>query len=77
MIGLTRPGLEPTIYRTQGEHANHYANDAVDLILLTSIVGGGIILYLGNFYDRWGESDFILKTSVIDVDSQISFWQLV
>jgi hypothetical protein len=21
---LTQPGLEPTIYRTRGEHANHY-----------------------------------------------------
>ena len=28
-IVLTRPGLEPTIYRTRGEHANHYATDAV------------------------------------------------
>jgi hypothetical protein len=23
--GFTCPGLEPTIYRTQGENANHYA----------------------------------------------------
>jgi hypothetical protein len=22
-LSLTRPGLEPTIYRTRGEHANH------------------------------------------------------
>jgi hypothetical protein len=29
VFGFTRPGLEPTIYRTQGEHANHYATDAV------------------------------------------------
>ena len=29
VFGLTRPGLEPTIYRTRGEHANHYATDAV------------------------------------------------
>ena len=29
VYGLTRPGLEPTIYRTRGEHANHYATDAV------------------------------------------------
>jgi hypothetical protein len=28
-IGLTPPGLEPTIYRTRGEHANHYTTDAV------------------------------------------------
>ena len=29
VFGSTRPGLEPTIYRTRGEHANHYATDAV------------------------------------------------
>ena len=26
---VTRPRLETTIYRTRGEHANHYATDAV------------------------------------------------
>ena len=29
VFGLTRPGLEPTIYRIRGEHANHYATDVV------------------------------------------------
>ena len=29
VFGLIRPGLEPTIYHTRGEHANHYAIDAV------------------------------------------------
>jgi hypothetical protein len=29
VLGLTRLRLEPTIYRTRGEHANHYATDAV------------------------------------------------
>ena len=29
VFGLTRPGLEPNIYRTWGEHANHYITDAV------------------------------------------------
>jgi hypothetical protein len=24
VFGLTRPGLEPTIYCTRGEHTNHY-----------------------------------------------------
>ena len=28
---LFRPLLEPTIYRTRDEHANHYATDAVSL----------------------------------------------
>ena len=27
VFGLTRTGLEPTLYRTLGEHANHYATD--------------------------------------------------
>ena len=29
VIGLTRPGLKSTIYDTRGEHANHYATNAV------------------------------------------------
>ena len=29
---MTRLGLEPTVYRTLGEYANHYATDAVDII---------------------------------------------
>ena len=29
VFGLTLSGLEPTTYRTRGEHANHYATDAV------------------------------------------------
>ena len=29
VFGLTRPGLEPMIYCTRGEPANHYATDAV------------------------------------------------
>ena len=29
VFGLTRPGLEPTIYHTRGEHANHYTTDVV------------------------------------------------
>ena len=29
VFGLTRPGVEPTIYHTRGEHANHYTTDAV------------------------------------------------
>ena len=28
VFGLTRPGLEPTIYYTRDEHTNHYATDA-------------------------------------------------
>jgi hypothetical protein len=27
VFGLTRSGLEPTIYHTRGEHANHYTID--------------------------------------------------
>ena len=29
VFGLTQPGLEHTIYRTRGEHANNYTTDVV------------------------------------------------
>jgi hypothetical protein len=29
VFGWSPLGLEPTIYRTRGEHANHFATDAV------------------------------------------------
>jgi hypothetical protein len=32
VFGLTRSGLKPTIYRTRGEHANHYSTDVVNLV---------------------------------------------
>ena len=31
VFGLTRPELEPTIYRSRGEQANHYTTEAVKL----------------------------------------------
>jgi hypothetical protein len=34
VFGLTQPGAEPKIYRTRGEHANHYATDAVQNVLI-------------------------------------------
>jgi hypothetical protein len=32
VFGMTRPGLELTIYCTRGEHANHYITDAVFVV---------------------------------------------
>jgi hypothetical protein len=40
VFGLTRSWLELTIYRTQGEHANHYTTDAVgSRIQFNDIIG--------------------------------------
>jgi hypothetical protein len=33
VFGLTRPGLEPTIYRYRGVHANNYSIDVVHLYI--------------------------------------------
>ena len=33
VFSLIRPGLELTIYRIRGEHANHYATDVVKYVL--------------------------------------------
>jgi len=30
IFGLTRLGLEPTIYHTRGQHANYYTTNAVE-----------------------------------------------
>jgi hypothetical protein len=42
VCGLTLTGLKHTIYRTQGEHANHYATDAVfaqtEILIKTPII---------------------------------------
>ena len=35
VFGLTRPGLEATIYRIRGKHANHYTIAAVHWCLMT------------------------------------------
>jgi hypothetical protein len=32
VFGLTQSVLEPTMYRTRDEHANHYITDAADLL---------------------------------------------
>jgi len=29
IFGLTQPGLEPTIYRTRGDHTNYYTTNVV------------------------------------------------
>jgi hypothetical protein len=40
VFGLTRPGLEPMIYHTRGEHANHYTTNAVSAIIWTEFAMG-------------------------------------
>jgi hypothetical protein len=38
VFGLTRPGIKPTTYHTQGKHVNHYATDAVKKEYLKMII---------------------------------------
>jgi hypothetical protein len=42
VFALTRSGLEPTIYGTQGEHANHYTTDAVPMLCFQYVVFNSI-----------------------------------
>jgi hypothetical protein len=44
MFGATRPWLESTIYRTRGEHTNHYTTDAV-------LNGGLLSLFIKNVHN--------------------------
>jgi hypothetical protein len=34
VFDLIRSGIEPTIYRIRGEHANHYTTDAVQITIV-------------------------------------------
>jgi hypothetical protein len=45
VFALTRPGLETTIYRTRGEHTNHYATNAVMGTSMYREVGSDAIEY--------------------------------
>jgi hypothetical protein len=33
VFGMTGPGLKPTIYRSRGEHVDHYTTDGVQYLL--------------------------------------------
>ena len=35
VFGLTRSGIDPTVYHTLGEHANYYTTDAVFATLVS------------------------------------------
>ena len=48
IFGLTRSELEPRIYRTRDEHANHYTNEA-DYFEIGDVV---FLLSIEQFY-RW------------------------
>ena len=45
VFGLTRSGLEPTIYRTRGEHANHSNTSAVkdDSYIINNTISNEVI----------------------------------
>ena len=45
VLGLTWPGLEPTIYHTQSEHANHYTTAAVYIYSEDSCIRCTILRY--------------------------------
>ena len=50
VYGLIRPRLEPTIYRTRGEHAYHYITDVVTKKRFTGVC---IIYYMLNLVCIW------------------------
>ena len=42
VFGLAQAGLEPTIYHTRGEHANHYVTDAVISVICVREIGWNV-----------------------------------
>jgi hypothetical protein len=46
VFGMTRPGLEPAIYRTRDEHATYYATDAVYIPIWILVLVAYVHIYL-------------------------------
>ena len=44
VFSLTQSGIEPTIYRTRGEHASHYATDDRGLLPTRKLLNQGFLL---------------------------------
>ena len=65
VFGLIRPGPEPTIFRTRGEHADHYATDAV-VSLRESITDymTKVILHFKGFVDFATNSFYFVKKNL-------------
>jgi len=61
VYGLTRPGLEPTIYRTRGEHVYSYTTDAKLYTSILSAVKTGLQSQL--FLKGWCESEVDFATT--------------
>jgi hypothetical protein len=54
VFGLTRPGLEPTIYRIRGEHADHNRYCLIEVVTKTGNHIGGVVVSMlsSNAVDR-------------------------
>ena len=49
VFDLTRPGLEPMIYRTRGEHANHYTTDfGYSIFYMDQLISFYSLISVGN-----------------------------
>jgi hypothetical protein len=70
VFGLTRPGLEPTIYRNRGEQANHYTTEAVQRSLFPTLYSYSQKVYrrqsgkMGLNWKSEGEFKIISKRAV-------------
>jgi hypothetical protein len=55
VFGLTRSGLQPTMYHTQGEHANHYTNFDPDMTCFRDIKDETILKYSDKLIQNYKE----------------------
>ena len=67
---MTRPGFEPTTYRTRGEHANQYITDAV-LVSLNCIQESGVTNVKKKYVYK-GNNKIIELRTILQRESQQS-----
>ena len=67
VFGLIRPGREPTIYRTRGEHADNYGTDAVLIYRHLSRFGDFCVYYRAVLLNIFGVVVLLLVTCLAGI----------
>ena len=66
VFGLTRPGIDPTIYRNRGEHANNHTNDTF-LTIMTALYNNNVLYHTG-----WILTDLVIYNNSMQEDISLT-----
>jgi hypothetical protein len=61
VYGLTRPGVQSTIYRTHCKHANHYTTDAAVIITKYLLIIWKTVWIIISYWESWSNNYSLLR----------------